>query len=359
MGMRFWGIIGLALMCQPAFAQRVIPVSDEAPVVKKAGASPFLPETVDEAPSVLKDLTPEKLPNVHVAPEEGAAGLSFNAEFLLLTPRTSSLDFALVDPKNDLLPVGSMQSLHLKTQAGLRTALAYRFKNGWDVGFAYGFFNTSDSFGVGAPAGGLLYPTLTRPGLVNESLTAYAKATLTMNTFDATVGKSWDVDEVLRLRAYGGLRFATFQNALQSTYNGRDADSAFAENRSNFGGVGPMFGGEARAAITEGFGIFGKASGGLLTGTNRVRLFESNNAGGTVYTDFHDRYSSVVPFMQLGLGMEVRYNGVFLRGGYEVSQYFDLTDRPVFTNDLAEGKLTRRVTNLALDGLFLQAGFSY
>lgn len=360
MGKRFWGVLGLAMMCQAASAQQAEPIVDEAPVIRKTGAaSPFLPEVVDESPSILKDLTPEKLPSVHVSPEEGAPGLLFTADFLLLTPRQSGLDFALVDPKNDLIPVGTMQSLHLKTQAGLRTALSYRLKSGWDVGFAYSFFNTTDSYGAFAPAGGLLYPTLTRPGLINESTSAFGRAQLTINTFDATVGKSWDVDEALRLRFYGGLRFATAYNLMQSSYNGRDADSAFAETRSNFGGVGPMFGTEARVGITESIGIFGKANGGLLTGTQRVKLLENNNGGGTIYTDFHDRYSTVIPFMQLGLGLEFRYNGVFLRGGYEVTQYFDLVDRPVFTNDLAEGKLTRRLTHLALDGFFLQAGFNY
>jgi hypothetical protein len=347
MRMRYWGVIGLALACHTASAQQT-----ERPSV-------FLPEIAEEKPSDFKDLTPPELPPVHHAEHGEAAGLIFSGEFLLLTPRQSGLDFALVDPRNELLPAGNMQSLHLRTQAGLRVGLAYRTEHGWDVGFAYGFFNTSDSFGVTAPAGGLLYPTLTRPGLIDQSRTAFAKATLTMNTFDALLGRTWEATEDFRLRFYGGLRFLTLRNALQSTYDGRDADQAFAENRSNYFGVGPIFGGEARLALFEGFGVFGKANGGLLSGTQRVKLFESNNAGGTPYTDFHDRYGSVIPFVHLGLGLEYQYNGVFLRAGYEVTQYFQAVDRPVFLDDFAEGKLTRRVTDLALDGLFLQAGFNY
>lgn len=360
MGKRIWGVIGLALICQAASAQVAEPLGDEAPIIRKTGAaSPFLPETVDDKPSILKDLTPEKLPSVQVTPDEHPPGLYFSADFLLWTPRQSNLDFALIDRKNDLIPSGSMQSLHLKTQAGLRTALSYRFSNGWDIGFSYGFFNTTDSYGAAAPAGGLIYPTLTRPGLINEASTAFGRAQLTMNTYDATFGKSWDATEDVRLRVYGGLRFATFDNLMKVDYNGRDAVSAYTENRSKFGGVGPIFGAEARVGLTENFGVFGKANGGLLTGANRVTLLETNNAGATAYTDFHDRNTSVIPFMQLGLGLECRYNGVFIRGGYEVSQYFDLVDRPVFLNDVAEGKLTRRLANLALDGFFLQAGFNY
>ncbi|WP_020473489.1 Lpg1974 family pore-forming outer membrane protein [Zavarzinella formosa] len=359
MRMRFWGVIGLALACQAAPAQQTVLPSVFLPEAVIEPASSSKEPSALQEPSVLKDLTPLELPPAHHAAAEKTSGLLFTGELLLLTPRQSNLDFALVDGKNDLIPAGSMQSLHLRTQAGLRTGIAYRTERGWDIGFNYSFFNTSDAYGVTAPDGGLLYPSLTRPGLINEARSAYGKATFTMNNFDAVIGRSWEVDEDFWFRFLGGLRFATMQNAMQATYDGRDAMQAFAQNKSNFSGVGPMFGLEANWNIGSGFGVFSKANGGLLSGTQRVQLLETNNGGGTVYTDFHDRYGTVVPFMQLGLGMEYRYNGVFIRAGYEVTQYFDVVDRPVFLDDFAEGKLTRRVTNLALDGLFLQAGFSY
>jgi len=345
---QLWGIIGLALLCLPARAQT---------------PSVFTPEPAEvilsEAESPLKDLTPTDLPEAHAGEEESAPGLTFAAELLVLTPRSSSLDFALVDAKNDLIPAGRMQSLNYRIDAGFRAGLAYRTARGWDFGFAYSYFQSEDSFGIAAPAGALLYPTLTRPGLINQSRVASANAKLTINTYDIIVGRTWEPAEDLQLRFYGGLRFATIRTRLECLYDGRDADTALADTKSDFGGVGPMFGAEGSLNVGSGFGLFGKANGGLLTGTQRARIFEYNNGGGTLYTDFRDRYAHVVPYLQLGVGMEYRYNGVFLRAGYEVTNWFQVVDRPVFLNDFAEGKLTRRVTNLALDGLFLQAGFRY
>lgn len=351
---RWWGMIGLALLGPAARAQ---PGGDAPSVFLPAPAeSVFLPADAD-AP--LKDLTPAELPPAHPGGSELEDGLMFAGEFLLLTPRSSALDFALVDGKNDLIPNGEVQSLHLRTQAGLRFAAGYRTPRGWDVGFAYAYFNTTDSFAVAAPAGALLYPTLTRPGLIDQARTASARAKLTINSYDATFGKTWDAAEDVRLRLYGGLRFASVRSRLDATYDGRDADAANALTQSKFFGVGPLLGAEASVNLGSGVGLFGKANGGLLTGGMPVKLRETNNAGGTLYTNVHDDNAATVPFLQLGLGVEYRYNGVFLRAGYEVTQFLNVVDRPVFLDDFAEGKLTRRVTNVALDGLFLQAGFSY
>jgi hypothetical protein len=320
-----------------------------------------LPET--ELHHGLPDLTPPEFnyPPPHaVEAEPPAGGWSAAVEFLYFTPRERGLDFALVDPRNDLVPTGTVQSLNYKPSPGVRAALAYQIPGrGWDLGVAYTYFTATDEFGVGAPAGALLYPTLTRAGLTNEAQAAVANARITFNIYDVTAGRTWEVDESARLRLFGGVRLANIRQQFDASYVGRDADAAFVETRHRFDAAGPLFGAETWCGFGNGFGLFGRATGAIVTGTMRAPFTETNNGGATVYTDLRDRYALTVPVVTLGVGVSYEYRGVFVRAGYEVTNWFGLFERPVFVDDFAEGKFVRQPANLALDGFFVQLGLSF
>jgi Legionella pneumophila major outer membrane protein precursor len=319
-----------------------------------------LPPT--ELPPVA-DLTPPELlrpPECAPAVEAPAGGWYASVEFLYLTPRVRDLDFALVDPRDDLVPAGTVQALNYRAAPGLRAALACQLPGrGWDLGVAYTYFNATDEFGTVAPPGGLLYPTLTRAGMTNEAQAAAAKAHLTLNVYDLTAGRTWDVDCACRLRVFGGLRFATIRQSLEAVYLGRDADCAIVDTRSNYDGVGPLFGFESALGMGGGFGLFGRASGALLTGTLRAPFTETNNAGATLIAALPDRGALTVPVVSLGVGITYECHGVFVRAGYEVTNWFGPFERPTFVDDLAEGKFVRRSGNLALDGFFFQVGLAF
>jgi hypothetical protein len=345
---RFAVALGLGLVAAVAHAQ-------ERPVVLE------VTPVGNDAP--LKDLTPAELlhePHVHHAPEPPAGGLYAAAEFLLLTPRQRNLDFAIVDPSNNLTPNGRIQSLNYETQPGFRATLAYRVPgHGWDIGLTYTYFNSRDDFATTAGPGGLIYPTLTKAGLTNDAQGALARARLTMNVYDIELGRRWDVDDTLRFRLVGGVRLMTVRQSLEAVYDGRDADLAFVRTESNFDGAGPMAGVESSWALTKTLGVFGRATGGLVTGTMRNPFVETNNGGATTYADVADRYALTVPFAALGIGLSYEYRGLFLRAGYEVTNYFGLFERQYYVDDFAEGKTLNRSSNLALDGLFLQFGLAF
>jgi hypothetical protein len=311
----------------------------------------------------LPDLTPPEfhyLPEPYHAAEPPPGGWYAAAEFLYFTPRERGLDFALVDPQNDLVPAGTVQTLNYRPSPGVRAALAYRLPGrGWDLGVTYTYFTATDEFGVAAPTGALLYPTLTRAGLTNEAQAAAANARLTLNIFDVTAGRTWAFDEAASLRLFGGVRLACVRQQFDAAYFGRDADCAFVETRQRYDAAGPLFGAETWCGLGGGFGLFGRATGALVTGTMRAPFTETNNAGATVYTDLRDRYALTVPVMTLGVGVSYDYRGVFVRAGYEVTNWFGLFERPAFVDDFAEGKFVRQPANLALDGFFFQLGLSF
>jgi hypothetical protein len=327
------------------------------------GRTTTLPPTDLHHDRGLPDLTPPELlhqPIPVVEAEPPAGGFYAAIEFLYLTPRERGLDFALVDPQNDLVPAGGVQSLNYRPTPGVRAALAYRVPGrGWDLGVAYTYFTARDEFGVAAPPAGLLYPTLTRAGLTNEAQIAAANAHVTLNQYDVTAGRTWEFDEAARLRVFGGVRLATVHQTFVAAYFGRDADCAFVDTRFGWTGAGPLFGAETSCEMGGGFGLFGRASGALLTGTMKNPLTETNNAGATVYTDLRDRFALTVPMITLGVGLSYEYRGLFIRAGYEVTNFLGLFERATFVDDFAEGKYVRQSNNLALDGFFFQVGLTF
>jgi hypothetical protein len=326
------------------------------------GRATTLPTT--ELHGGLPDFTPPELlkpPPPGVCDSGPPTGGFYAAvEFLYLTPRERGLDFAIVDPRNDLVPAGTVQSLNYKPNAGVRGSIAYALPGrGWDLGFTYTYFSARDEFGIAAPDGGLLYPTLTRPGLTNEAAVASAHAHLTLNIYDLTAGRTWQPDEFSRWRFFGGVRLATVRQTFDAGYDGRDADGAFVDTKQSWTGTGPLFGAETWCQIGGGFGLFGRATGALLTGTMTNPLTETNNGGATVYTDLRDRFALTVPMLSLAVGVSYEYRGLFIRAGYEVTHFFSLFERPAFVDSFAEGKFVRQSSNLALDGLFVQMGLTF
>jgi len=326
------------------------------------GRATTLPTT--ELHAGLPDYTPPELlrPPPAGIDDSGPPMGGFYAavEFLYLTPRERGLDFAVVDPRNDLVPAGTVQTLNYRPNVAVRGSIAYALPGrGWDLGFTYTYFTARDEFGVAAPDGGLLYPTLTRAGLTDEAGAASAHAHLTLNIYDVTAGRTWEPDEFSRLRLFGGVRVATVHQAFDAGYVGRDADAAFVDTKQGWTGTGPLFGAETWCQVGGGFGLFGRATGALLTGTMTSPFTETNNAGATVYTDLRDKYALTVPMVTLAVGVSYEYRGLFIRAGYEVTQFFSLFERPAFVDSFAEGKFVRQPSNLALDGLFVQMGLTF
>lgn len=292
------------------------------------------------------------------APPDG--GFFMSAEYLVLRARRGAFDYVVADPNRDLATDGKLQSLGYELRSGVRAAVGYRLPDcGWEVLGGYTYYRTSAGAFSAAGAGGSLYPTLTRPGLVDEVSTARALANLELNLYDAEVGRRFVVDDHLALRMSGGVRFASIRQTLSAQYDGIDARSAVVENRSNFDGFGPTVGAEAVWAGGRGFHLYAKATGGLLTGQARNPLTETNNGGLTRYANLDASVRKVVPVAGLGIGGGWQYRRVSLRVGYEITNFFGLIDQPRFADDVSRGKVITRPADLSLEGLFTQVGYSF
>jgi hypothetical protein len=287
-------------------------------------------------------------------------GLFVNAEALVMRPRRGALDFTVINPTNTLATTGPIRSLNFDTSAGVRGELGYQFGHaGWDVLFGYTYFRTAADGFVAAPLGGILQPTLTRPGLITQANSAAAQANLNYNLYDMFVGKRFVVDDNFAVRTFGGLRFANITQEFQVAYDGLDARGAGVNLQSRFQGFGPVAGAEAVLAGPYGLHLYARASGGMLTGLSKNPYFETNDLGKTLYVNTTYDIRKVVPVLNVGVGGGWQYRSVYVRAGYEITNYFDLIDQPRFTDDVTPGKFVPRTANLSLEGLFVQFGMTF
>jgi hypothetical protein len=287
------------------------------------------------------------------------SGWYVSAEYLLLRPRAEGYDFALRNAPAGLATVGPIEPLKSALGSGLRAEGGYRFANGWEAGFAYTFLNSGGNRTLSAGTGGVLYPTVTRPGLTDAVLFAAASNELNYNLYDFVIGRRWAIDETFAVRAFAGVRYADIGRKFEVGLDGLDANLAAVRSRSGFDGFGPIIGGEAVAAGPYGLHLYSRATGGLITGRSTNRLVETNNAEATVYVNTRYDVRKVVPVASLAVGGGWQYRTVSIRGGYEITHWSGFGEPIRFVDDLSQGKIATRPAALSLEGFFFQVGLSF
>jgi hypothetical protein len=349
------GILLLAAIPEFASAQPL-----GGPAIRNGGSRPELfsdPSLVPDA--YLGSNRPAMLPD-SMPPGQSPAAIVLNVDYTLLRPRRQASDFAIADPNTTGLPEGTIESLQPGPGSGFRAGLAYqRPGSAWMLGFTYSYFRDSDALTVVAPAGGVLYATLTRPGLITTVDTATASTTWTSDLYDIEMGRDFSVDPNFTLRLSGGARIANIGQALTVLYNGRDAVMAQLNTGFGFVGAGMMTGAEAQWKLLRGFGVFGRMRGGMLYGSSSSYLHETNAGGAVLNSNISGRASQAVPFLEMALGLSWAYRRVSICAGYEFTNWFQLVATPDLPDDVATGKLIWRQSNFSLDGLFVRLGYSF
>ncbi len=342
-----------------ALAAGAAAVAQAPPPVGVRPQAELLPQVVDMTPPELA-ARPATVIDTRPCPPDSPPAFLVSAEYLLVRPRRRANDFAITDPFDNLTPEGRIDSVNYDLTSGVRAGVGYRWGGTpWETLFTYTYLHAGGDRATAAPPGGLVYPTLTRPGLVDNALSAAAGAGLTYNLYDLETARRFAVDETFAFRLGFGVRFASIDQSLQAFYFGGDAAGTQVHSRVEFNGAGPMVGGEGEWLLPRGFRLFGRARGSLVVGDVSNCLRETDNAGRTVNAAVGEGYTQVVPVLELATGVAWQYRNVRLAAGYEVANWFNLIDSPTFVNDFAEGKLGRRRGDLSLEGLFLQLGLVY
>jgi Legionella pneumophila major outer membrane protein precursor len=287
-------------------------------------------------------------------------GLFVDAEYLYLKPYRRDAGFAIVSVNPNGDPEGSIQSDSWRSRSAFRLGAGYRLPDdGWDVGFAYTYLHDEQTGFLTRPARGRLFATLTHPGTVELVDRASADATLSYNVFDLEIGRRMDAGEHLSIRPFAGLRFAEINQNLAVLYDGGDANRDMVGSRVKFDGGGLRAGGEADLKLLDHVSVYGRAAASLLTGDFRVTQTEFNNAGATPLTNVGESFRKVTPVMEMGAGVSYRGEHLRMSVGYEITNWFNLIDAPVFVDDVHQGKFLNNVSDLSVGGFAARVEFNY
>lgn len=359
---------------------RVFKIVSDAPKTKDAQPMPAHPEKAGNGhdahgePGKIKDVTPHGLEShgdTHTtAPhgnggghaaheEEHDPGVYGWAEYMFIKPRTQGLDYAFRDPADDLVTAGRTARVSYDGRSAFRAGLGYTFCSGWSIGGGYMYLRANGNATQTADPGGVIFPTQTRAGLTDTALSATANVQLTGNLYDVQVAKSFHVDESTAFRFLTGVQFAELDQQLQVRYDGLLADGATTQNNVEFRGAGPFIGGEGVWELNHTWSLFGGGKGGLLIGDSKASLVDRNNNGLTTFANVGDRYTKTVPFTKLNLGVTYKKHTWYVRGGYEMANFFGVFDSLRLPDDFTEGRTLPRASDLSWNGFFVQLGLSF
>jgi hypothetical protein len=349
-------LCGLLTFGQAASAQSppVLP----SPV---APSEPVIGHTTVYPPGVV-DVTPEITgpPAAPIVPA-GDACYPFvvSAEYLLLRPYRRNLDYGLVDARNDFIPQGVPADLEWQTDSGFRLGFSWRPRGGaTDLSFTYTYAYSRDDATAAAPPGGLIYPTLMRPGTIDAASTAEAFSSVTFHVFDVDFGRRVQFED-LNARFWVGSRSASISQVIGASYDGFDARQSSSRQRLQMDAGGLTLGGESRWRLGRNWSAYGRARGSILVADYCLQVNESNFAGNVPVTDFHDTFTKVVPVVDLGAGLTWSRRNFHLSVGYEISHWFNQVETLTFLDDFAEGRTARTVSDLSLEAVTFRFGFDF
>jgi hypothetical protein len=282
-------------------------------------------------------------------------------DYLYWRPRQRGLDYAVSEDGTALtVGRGEIHELELDRHSGIRGQLAYRTKTGWGMSFGYTYYQTEGTDTAIRPAGiGELFATRSHPDTNEEAEIAIATGSFDYQVFDVLGYRSIFRNRFSDVRIFGGVRLADIDQALRVDYDGRDFVSGVVSSQMRMDGFGLRVGAEGTWRMSHGFGVFGRAGGGLVLGRFRSSLFESNLNGAQLITVVDDDYHQAVPELDLAGGVSWSWNGLSLAAGYEMTDWFNLSNRAAFIDDIHEGLYGPFNADILLEGLFARIAYSY
>lgn len=288
-----------------------------------------------------------------------------SADFLHWKPRQRGMDFAILDPDGGSIS-GSIESLELESQPGIRVNVGRLFKSGWDVSVTYTNFHSEDSKALAASNG--VFPTVIHPlvpwaaaGVATTVDAASARAVLDMDDFNVEAGYWFFPYNAISVRLFGGFRGATVGQNFAATYtNTTVPEVSQLLHNVQMDGLGIRLGGETHWYVSDNISLFGRAAGSVLVGD--FHTSHLNTFGPASITNVTDDYYQTVPIIEMAAGVSWQRKQLTVQAGYELATWFNMGDRLAFNGTRSAGGLlpgnlglTSVASNdLGLDGFFFR-----
>ena len=281
------------------------------------------------------------------------------ADLLYLKVHQRGLDFAVSEDGTAFaLGDGQVHNLDYDRDVGYRKSIGYRTKTDWAVRFSHASLETDGVAYAVRPDGiGQLFTTRSQPGGAEETETARMFSAFSHQVFDLQVERPYYQNRFARLDAFAGVRWLDVRQRFRYDYNGRDFTNGIIDDVTQVEGLGLRLGSQGSWQLA-GFSLFGGVAVGMTFGEVESRFYESNLDDTIVITSIRDEYDQALASLEANVGVSrCLTDYLSISVGYEMSQWFNLSDRTVYTDDIQESTLAPLSQDILMEGLFARTDF--
>lgn len=228
-------------------------------------------------------------------PQVDGYGFDITLDVLYWRSTAENTVYSVTDQSSSVtLPwSGEMQEVNPDFDWGFRVGAGYNFDyDNWDAQAQFTYFN--NTYGSTTNTGNVDVTNITRaPRFIISGTavnpfyadTASSDYDMWFGNLDLQLGRSYYVSSDLSLRPFVGLQSAWIDINQKTTYSGGTVlqdNAVYANDESDFWGLGPEVGLGSKYHVGNGVSIFGSATGGLLYGRYNVvytSWYSINTAG--------------------------------------------------------------------------------
>lgn len=271
---------------------------------------------------------------------------------------------------------GQIYPVSFKWDWGFRIGLGKNFVHGnWDISADYTYFKSTGRAKVFSGTGGQVVPLKGDPQITTnpsgESIDTVDQASgnygMDFDRIDLALAKGFFINYNLSFKPHVGLATAWINQKQTTRYTGGQLgiNTIQVKDRCDFWGIGPRTGFNSKWYLTNGFSIFGNASGALVYGLFQVQhknwfsALENNK----VFLEGNVHKFSPTADVQIGLVYdgyiydEKQYLSVSL--GYECQYWWSMNQCFTFDNSVGYQTYSRQTSNLSFHGVDLHISWNF
>ncbi|MFT5524022.1 MAG: hypothetical protein ACI9HK_001972 [Pirellulaceae bacterium] len=312
-----------------------------------------------EEPNLLSTSHCQSAGREYEACELVCSGWYASGELLAWRVARQGLDYAITtDGLADAVGSGTVHNVEFSRDPGFRVGMGYVTEVGWDLGFRYTNFESSQTGSAMAPIAGNLWATRSHPQENEEAQSALAQASLDYQTFDFEVGRWLEINSFTAIHIIGGLRWLNSEQQMLIQYDGNDFNNGVVNDRKSDQAFGIRVGAEGHWKILSGWSAFARGVGGVAFSNSQQQLLETDDAGADLIVDVSDSVMNPLTNLEVSVGLSYSRGSWNLSTGYEMTYWSNLSNQ-VSYDGVHAGSYDLVSHDLLLEGMFFRVNYTH
>jgi hypothetical protein len=285
---------------------------------------------------------------------------SLSVDAVFLQPRWPDLELGIANRRNLGVPNGPIERVEFDPATGFK----FGFQKCWgcDRGLRieHTYLSVTSRGDIYDQTGGDVAPTLTHPLGLRDVDVGIGTAHHRSNVLDLLWSQRIHSARCFDLWLEGGSRAAWLRRGFEIDYAGGDAAPiANVDHELAFRGYGLCGGLTGKWRLGAGWTVDAGGRLSLLASRNEASVMETSMRGAALLADANDTRTGFTPVVDLHAGVTKVIGFCTIAVGYQMQQWFGVSELLTFNDDVHVGSLDRRRGDFGMDGLYLRLGISF